>query len=219
MEEFAGDGGPLPTRRVDVSVCGESGVGKSALVRQFVSGLWIGDTHRPTIGMAYEAWNGFPADARHPTCEVQLRLWDLGGEPRYAPSRASAHARSDAFVYVFDVRRRDTFEAALNGWQDETQRRGRPGWLIGTHTDCGLEYRQVSNVEGQDRATEVDLMYAECACSDGDEVHAALEGLIEYAHTQGAGPSDATGPDWSDEVLETSETGREQWRCLCFFCK
>ena len=103
---------------VKVILCGESGVGKSALLASY---LRTHHHHQQTIGVEF----GSQTLRAQGGAEFNLMLWDTGGEP-VLRSLARSYMRNVAVaVLVFDVGNRRSFEALLQSWMPEMdERRG-----------------------------------------------------------------------------------------------
>lgn len=87
----------VPT--VKVAVIGDSGVGKSSIVRRLCQpGTSLPVTYQPTIGCEVHV-----LPAQHPAYGLYfVELWDMGGNPRFASARCSFYEDCEAYVFVWD---------------------------------------------------------------------------------------------------------------------
>lgn len=94
-------------RRKKVVMIGAFGVGKTSLVRRFVSNEFSAD-YQSTIGVQIEKRtvlvDGY---------EVELHLWDLAGEDEFAFIRASHLKGASGTIFVADRTRAVTVSKAL----------------------------------------------------------------------------------------------------------
>jgi small GTP-binding protein len=93
--------------KLKVCMIGATGVGKTSLVRRFVSTIFS-DVYRTTIGVKIESrrlWRqGRPVD---------LVLWDLSGEDEFQSVRPAYLRGAAGYLLVIDGTRAETVETAL----------------------------------------------------------------------------------------------------------
>lgn len=90
-----------------ICMLGGFAVGKSSLVRRFVSNVFS-DHYHTTIGVTVEK-KSVKVDER----EVTLVLWDLYGEDEFQRVRDSYLRGSSGYILVMDGTRRATLDTAL----------------------------------------------------------------------------------------------------------
>jgi Ras-related protein Rab-2A len=85
---------------------------------------------------------------------IKFQFWDTAGDARFRSIIRSYFRGSCAFVLIYDVTRRETFES-LPEWLDEVGRMGRPPLVVvvGTKADQ-VARRAVSTEEGEAFAKE-----------------------------------------------------------------
>ena len=89
-----------------ICLLGGFAVGKSSLVRRFVSGMFS-ETYRTTIGVTIEKKSLEAAGQ-----QVDLLIWDLYGEDEFQSIRESYLRGSSGYILVVDGTRRATLETA-----------------------------------------------------------------------------------------------------------
>jgi len=93
-----------------VVLIGHFGVGKSSLIRRFVKNTFS-DDYKVTIGVhIFKKKVVIPENNN----EVSLILWDLEGNDDIRDTRASYLLGTNAYIYVFDVSRPETYKT-ING--------------------------------------------------------------------------------------------------------
>ena len=139
-DEDDDDGIPYNEARLFISVLGAHGSGKSSIVKRLLKGsnfAFSEGSHEPTIEDAYR--KGLYVDNVLDNVEVL----DTSGQDQFKGFRQQWMSDKDAYVFVFSLRDRASFEAlepyakmhfALNG----TRRRTPPLVLVGNKCD-GLE--------------------------------------------------------------------------------
>lgn len=90
-----------------ICMLGGFAVGKTSLVRRFVSNVFS-DQYRTTIGVTVEK-KSVKVDER----EVTLVLWDLYGEDEFQRVRDSYLRGSAGYILVMDGTRKSTLDTAL----------------------------------------------------------------------------------------------------------
>ena len=136
---------------VKVILCGESGVGKSAIMWRYLHGA-TPRHHQQTIGVEFGS-RSLSAFGRG----INLMIWDTGGEAVYRTLARSYMRNVAVAVLVFDVTNRRSFEAILQSWMPEMEERGTPLALVlvGNKVDddgSSSSRRVVSRAEGEDLA-------------------------------------------------------------------
>eukprot|EP01105_Mastigella_eilhardi_P028001 TRINITY_DN8972_c0_g1_i1.p1 TRINITY_DN8972_c0_g1~~TRINITY_DN8972_c0_g1_i1.p1 ORF type:complete len:202 (-),score=72.98 TRINITY_DN8972_c0_g1_i1:53-658(-) len=96
-----------------VVILGDSGVGKTSLMNQFVSRKFTFGSYKATIGADFLT-KEFLVDDR----VVTMQLWDTAGQERFQSLGTAFYRGADCCVLVFDVNVRKTFDN-LGGWRAE----------------------------------------------------------------------------------------------------
>ncbi len=89
-----------------ICLIGAYAVGKTSLVRRFVSGIFSED-YLTTVGVKIDQ-RTVTAEGR----EVRLMIWDLAGRDEFQAVQKSYLRGASAFIYVIDGTRRETLDAA-----------------------------------------------------------------------------------------------------------
>ncbi|XP_065903702.1 ras and EF-hand domain-containing protein homolog isoform X2 [Dysidea avara] len=163
-----------PSHVYKVVYLGNSGVGKSSVIRWFSSGSFQPGTES-TIGMDYIT-HTVTVDNK----QVLLQLWDTAGQERFGPITAVYCRRADAFILVYDITNRDSF-VGIRGWTDVIKATLRDGssvlLLIGNKRDVPHGDRQVSTREGEKLAEQLGALFMETSARSGDNVMRSHEQL------------------------------------------
>jgi len=119
LEEFSGLLGSknAPAKLVRMKICllGEGGVGKSSLIRKFVTGSF-NTLYEQTIGTRISSKELLvPGEARAPSTEAHLSVWDIMGHETVTRLRQVYIADADGALLVFSLSDRKSFEA-LESW-------------------------------------------------------------------------------------------------------
>lgn len=94
-----------PLFNVKVILAGDGTVGKTSLLRRYVSGDFI-EEHRMTLGMdTHTKLTRVPGLG-----PVKIHTWDLAGQPQWSSVREGFYQRSHAMALVFDVHEPSTIK-------------------------------------------------------------------------------------------------------------
>eukprot|EP00962_Isochrysis_galbana_P008549 scaffold2380_cov102-Isochrysis_galbana.AAC.2 len=154
-----------------IIVVGDSGVGKSALVRRFVEDVFD-QTFGPTIGLDVTSRS---VDLGEAAGSVKLDLWDSAGQERFAPLLRSYYRGAGGVIYVFDVTSRRSLDRIEEYWT---------GQVESNRADEATALLVGSKVDEQERRV---------VCQSDARALAERHGMpyIEVSSRTGAGVSDA----------------------------
>ncbi|XP_041282533.1 ras-related protein Rab-18-B-like isoform X2 [Onychostruthus taczanowskii] len=175
---------------------GDSGVGKSSLLRRFTDGAFE-PRLTPTVGIDFKM-KKMVVEGR----AVQLAIWDTAGQERFRTVTPSYYRGAQGVVLVYDVTRKATF-TGLGRWLSEvemyTTSSSTVKMLVGNKTDkvslgmhpfpffldylfitvCKCEPdREVERKEGLQLARKHSLLFIETSAKTQDGVQHAFEELV-----------------------------------------
>ncbi|TBU22206.1 P-loop containing nucleoside triphosphate hydrolase protein [Dichomitus squalens] len=102
-------------RTVKLVVIGASGVGKSSIRNQYISGRFT-TGYRATIGADF-----ITKTLPHHNCpdeQVTLQIWDTAGQERFSGLSSAFFRGADAVILMFDVNQPHTLGALTKWWND-----------------------------------------------------------------------------------------------------
>jgi Ras-related protein Rab-1A len=142
-----------------VIVIGNSGVGKTCIVRRYVDNLFS-QSFITTIGIDFKIQKVI-RDDKH----IKLQIWDTAGQERFRTITASYYRGCDAVVLVYDVTDRDSFESVSN-WALSLSRHVDEKCivkiLVGNKMD-NEKARKVTYSEGATLAKKMGISFFECS--------------------------------------------------------
>ncbi|XP_006454771.1 ras protein [Agaricus bisporus var. bisporus H97] len=155
-----------------VAVLGDGGVGKTALAVQFTLNCFV-ETYDPTIEDAYR--KQLVVDNR--MCFVEVI--DTAGQEEYATLRNQWVREGQAFILVYSIASRVTFERLENFRQ--SMRRVKRGdtifMLVGNKCDKSYE-REVSKEEGAALARKYGCEFLETSAKTAQNVERLFTNLV-----------------------------------------
>ncbi|GAA5881651.1 hypothetical protein JCM16303_005527 [Sporobolomyces ruberrimus] len=183
---------PPTTSSRKLVLLGESAVGKSSLVLQFVKGQFD-DYRESTIGAAFLTQTVQRKDKDNNY--IKFELWDTAGQERYKSLAPMYYRSSHAAVVVYDITSSASLEKARS-WIAELHRQADPSILIylaGNKLDLASgEQRQVSKEEAQKFAQEEGLLWSEVSAKTGQGINEIFQTIAEKLTIEA--PSAAGGP-------------------------
>ncbi|KAI9232206.1 MAG: small GTPase superfamily [Podila humilis] len=165
-----------------VIILGESGVGKTSLMNQYVNKKFS-NQYKATIGADFLT-KEVPIDDRL----VTMQIWDTAGQERFQSLGVAFYRGADCCVLVFDVNNAKSFET-LESWRDEFLIQASPNnpenfpfVVIGNKIDMDESKRMIS----QKRAmawcqSKGNIPYFETSAKEAINVEQAFQTIAKNA--------------------------------------
>lgn len=166
-----------------VIILGDSGVGKTSLLNQFVSNKFS-NHYKATIGADFSTKEVVVDDRA-----VTVQIWDTAGQERFQSLGVAFYRGADCCVLVFDVSAPSTFKS-LESWRDEFLIQASPRdpdnfpfVILGNKVD--LENRAVSSKRAQQWCQAKNgIPYFETSAKEALNVELAFETIARSALAQ-----------------------------------
>ena len=180
-----------PNVTFKILTIGESGVGKTCILRRFVENKFL-KNHLATIGIDFKT-----KTLTINNQEIKLKIWDTAGQERFRNITTQYYKGADGIVLVYDVtdeasydKIRDWMEQILSNTQQEEI------GLVLMGNKCDMEPRNVTEEMGKKMAEELKIDYYETSALNGQGIKEAFEGLtrdIMKKKAVGEGNNDGGG--------------------------
>lgn len=188
-----------------ICVVGDSGVGKSSLLRRYVDDVFD-RSFITTIGVDFF----ITSLTRKDGTVVKLQLWDTAGQERFATIVTSYYRGSHGIVVVFDVTCRESFSHVGN-WMTSIREKASseiPVVLVGNKADC--REIQVSSAEAEHLTQELGFAgYYETSAKNPEindyGIYRMFGGLVNRIQRTSL-PKLTTG-------VSTTKLGTKSWCC------
>ncbi|XP_026323460.1 ras-related protein Rab-7a [Hyposmocoma kahamanoa] len=166
-----------------VIILGDSGVGKTSLMNQFVNKKFS-NQYKATIGADFLTKEVIVDDRI-----VTMQIWDTAGQERFQSLGVAFYRGADCCVLVFDVTAPNTFKS-LESWRDEFLIQASPRdpenfpfVILGNKVD--LENRAVSAKRAQQWCqSKNDIPYFETSAKEAVNVELAFQTIARNALAQ-----------------------------------
>ena len=178
-----------PAMTFKILTIGESGVGKTCVLRRFVENKFS-KNHLATIGIDFKT-----KTLNIYNQEIKLKIWDPAGQERFRNITTQYYKGADGIVLVYDVTEessydkiRDWMEQILsNTTQDEIG-------LVLLGNKCDMNPRTVTVEMGNKMAEDLKISYFETSALTGQGINEAFEKLTkDIMKKKGVGESTSEG--------------------------
>ena len=188
-----------PSITFKILTIGESGVGKTCILRRFVENKFL-KNHLATIGIDFKT-----KTLNINNQEIKLKIWDTAGQERFRNITTQYYKGADGIVLVYDVTDEASYEK-IKDWMDQilsnTQQEEIGLVLLGNK--CDMEPRNVSEDQGKKMAEELKISYFETSALTGQGIKEAFEQLTrDIMKKKGVG-------DGSGENIDLAKTKKKK---------
>ena len=152
-------------------VCGEGKVGKTSLILQYTEHKF-NEEYMQTIGSNFAIAEVMLPDDK----PVKLQLWDLAGQAQFSFVRPPFYKGASAVIFVYDITKRQTFEA-LYEWKADVEKyvgAETKYFLLGNKCDLNDE-RVITPEEAETLESELGIFaFWETSAKTGENLHEQL---------------------------------------------
>ncbi|MGB5912751.1 MAG: Rab family GTPase [Promethearchaeia archaeon] len=161
-------------KKYKVIILGDPTVGKTSTVLKFTDNVFM-RAYVPTIGMSITQKRFIMQNHN-----VELVLWDIGGQKKFETIRKQFYEGASAFVLMFDVSNPKSFANIPNWYQDiKNYFINNPkidGYLIGNKIDL-IKRRYVSKNDAIRLARALNIEYFEISALTGENLEIYFHNL------------------------------------------
>ena len=161
-----------PSMTFKILTIGESGVGKTCVLRRFVENKFL-KNHLATIGIDFKT-----KTLNINNQEIKLKIWDTAGEERFRNITTQYYKGADGIVLVYDVTDEASYEK-IRDWMDQILSNIQQDeiGIVLMGNKCDMEERNVSEEMGIKLAEELKISYFETSALTGQGIKEAFEKL------------------------------------------
>ncbi|MFW9938643.1 MAG: Rab family GTPase [Candidatus Thorarchaeota archaeon] len=160
-----------------ITILGDSAVGKTSLINQFVEGSFEED-YKPTLGANIVRKDVNIGDSN---LKVRLIMWDLAGQEKYNVIRSMYFQGCVGALVVYDITRHQTFDNVESKWLKDFKKYVKKEGayiLIGNKIDL-RDKRFVTEEEGKSLAKKIKASdFIETSAKFGENVEKAFKNLV-----------------------------------------
>jgi len=194
-----------------VIILGDSGVGKTSLMNQFVNKKFS-NQYKATIGADFLTKEVMVDDRL-----VTMQIWDTAGQERFQSLGVAFYRGADCCVLCYDVTSPNSFKS-LDSWRDEFLIQASPRdpdhfpfVVLGNKID--LENRAVSTKRAQQWChSKNEVPYFETSAKEAINVELAFQTIARNALAQ---ESEVEMCDFPEQIKLTNDNKPKQDACSC----
>ena len=165
--------------KLKLIVLGDSGVGKTNIIRRYVSDTFSDDS-KATVGVEF-----FTKPFRVNNDIVKLEIWDTAGQERYKSITSAYYKGSRGALLVYDITRPSTFED-VEKWMTEIKEKVRGSlkiMIIGNKLDLTNE-RKVDTETALDKAKSLNVPLMETSAFNSTNIQKAFESILREMYKE-----------------------------------
>ena len=112
---------------VKVVLVGDPGVGKTCIIQRYVNNSYS-EVNESTISSTY---TNKVLEFKEYDKKLSLDIWDTAGQELYRALAKNFYLNAAIGILVYDIRRKDSFEAIKNYWVDQMKESGEEDMILG----------------------------------------------------------------------------------------
>ena len=157
-----------------IIIIGDSGVGKSNILRRYLHNEFKHDT-KSTVGVEFGS-----KQLKVGGINIKLQIWDTAGEERYRAITSAYYKGSKGCFIVYDITSEVSFEN-VEKWYEEIMKSAEKGIsviLVGNKCDLENE-RKISIEMGQNKAKNLNSPFFETSALNNINIMTAFQNISE----------------------------------------
>ena len=182
-----------------VVLVGESGVGNTSIITQFIDQTFQEDIQSTTGGTF---------STKSVVCDggkvLKFEIWDTAGQEKYRSLTTMFYKDANAAVMVYDVTRKESFEELKNYWSGQIRDSSPENIILaiaGNKSDL-IEHEVVDEGEARDFAKELGAIFVSTSAKNSE----GINNLFEEIAKKYTGSSKITiKEDFEDEPHEQEQ--------------
>jgi Ras-related protein Rab-1A len=157
---------------VKLLLIGDSGVGKTNILMQYVDGVSC-ENYIATIGVDFKIKTIMVGNKK-----VKLQIWDTAGQERFKTITSSYYRGAQGIIIVYDQTNKETFDHVKKWLRDVDTYAGEnvAKILIGNKSDLGSK-KVISTQEGKELADEYKMKFFETSAKNGTNISEAFDAV------------------------------------------
>ena len=157
-----------------VVLIGESGVGKTCIINQFMNGIFDANSLSTLSAQFFRKNIVFSGDKN-----ITLDIWDTAGQEMFRSLNRIFYSNSKVVVLVYDVTNKKSFDELKNYWWGQIKENCNNNIIIALAANkCDLyEQRQVSDEEGEEFAESLGALFASTSAKNDSGITKLFEDI------------------------------------------
>jgi small GTP-binding protein len=154
---------------------GETAVGKTALISRFVENKFSENFVSTLVGCYSSKDIFYPKFNRN----VKYEIWDTAGQEKFRSINKIFYQDTSIAILVFDITRKDTFQALKEYWYTEVRDNSPKDVIIAIAANKNdlYEYEEVTDEEAKKFAKSINAIYHQTSASKGTGINELFESI------------------------------------------
>ena len=159
-----------------VVLVGESGVGKTSIITQFIDQTFQEDIQSTTGGTF---------STKSVVCDggkiLKFEIWDTAGQEKYRSLTTMFYKDANAAVMVYDVTRKDSFEEIKNYWSNQIKDSSPENIILAIAANKSdlIELEAVDEGEARNFAKELNAIFVTTSAKSSEGINSLFEEIAK----------------------------------------
>ena len=159
-----------------VVLVGESGVGKTSIITQFIDQTFQEDIQSTTGGTF---------STKSVVCDggkiLKFEIWDTAGQEKYRSLTTMFYKDANAAVMVYDVTRKDSFEEMKNYWAIQIKDNSPENIILAIAANKSdlIEQETVDEEEARNFAKELNAIFISTSAKSSEGINSLFEEIAK----------------------------------------
>ena len=159
-----------------VVLVGESGVGKTSIITQFIDQTFQEDIQSTTGGTF---------STKSVVCDggkvLKFEIWDTAGQEKYRSLTTMFYKDANAAVMVYDVTRADSFEEIKNYWSNQIKDNSPENIILAIAANKSdlIEQETVDEGEARNFAKELNAIFVTTSAKSSEGINSLFEEIAK----------------------------------------
>ena len=155
---------------------GESGVGKTSIITQFIDQTFQEDIQSTTGGTF---------STKSVVCDggkiLKFEIWDTAGQEKYRSLTTMFYKDANAAVMVYDVTRKDSFEEMKNYWANQIKENSPENIILAIAANKSdlIEQETVDEEEARNFAKELNAIFVTTSAKSSEGINSLFEEIAK----------------------------------------
>ena len=147
-----------------VVLVGESGVGKTCIIQRYINNSYNENTESTQAS----TYSYKTVEYKDFNKSISFDIWDTAGQELYRAVAKNFYINASIGILVYDIKRKESFEAIKNYWFEELKSSGEDNMIFGVAGNkCDLfQQEQVTEEEGKKFAKSIGAVFHLTSCKE-----------------------------------------------------
>ena len=145
-------------------LAGESGVGKTCIIQRYINNSYNENTESTQAS----TYSYKTVEYKDFNKSISFDIWDTAGQELYRAVAKNFYINASIGILVYDIKRKESFEAIKNYWFEELKSSGEDNMIFGVAGNkCDLfQQEQVTEEEGKKFAKSIGAVFHLTSCKE-----------------------------------------------------